>query len=207
MNFDLSELIEDVKKGFIRLDWASTKAHYFLKPFPDIKLCFLCLILYWSIVDLWYCVSFRCTAKWFSYIETFFQNIFYYNLKILHILPCCLCILCIVVHCFFAHLCVCVRFVVSFYKRNTQAQYVLGFPTGSAVRNPPAHVGDLGLIPGLGKFPGEEMATHTSILAWENPWTEEPVGLQFMGSQRVGHCWATTQQYVLAKFTSLFHKE
>ena len=48
MNFDLSELIEDVKKGFIRLDWASTKAHYFLKPFPDIKLCFLFLILYCS---------------------------------------------------------------------------------------------------------------------------------------------------------------
>jgi len=103
--------------------------------------------------------------------------------------------------------CVCVCFVVSFYKWNTQAQYVLGFPTGSAVRNPPAHVGDLALIPGLGKFPGQEMATPTSILAWENPWTEEPVGLQFMGSQRVGHCWATTQQYVLAKFTSLFHKE
>ena len=33
----------------------------------------------------------------------------------------------------------------------------------------------------------EEMATHTSILAWEIPWTEEPGGLQFMGSQRVRH--------------------
>ena len=31
------------------------------------------------------------------------------------------------------------------------------------------------------------MATHSSILAWEIPWTEEPGGLQFMGSQRVGH--------------------
>ena len=31
------------------------------------------------------------------------------------------------------------------------------------------------------------MATHSSILAWRNPWTEEPGGLQFMGSQRVGH--------------------
>ena len=31
------------------------------------------------------------------------------------------------------------------------------------------------------------MATHSSILAWEIPWTEEPSGLQFMGSQRVGH--------------------
>ena len=33
----------------------------------------------------------------------------------------------------------------------------------------------------------KEMATHSSILAWKNPWTEEPSGLQSMGSQRVGH--------------------
>ena len=34
---------------------------------------------------------------------------------------------------------------------------------------------------------GKEMATHSSVLAWEMPWTEEPDGLQSMGSQRVGH--------------------
>ena len=33
----------------------------------------------------------------------------------------------------------------------------------------------------------EEMATHSSILAWRIPWTEEPGRLQSMGSQRVGH--------------------
>ena len=33
----------------------------------------------------------------------------------------------------------------------------------------------------------EGMATHSSILAWRIPWTEEPGGLQFTGSQRVGH--------------------
>ena len=33
----------------------------------------------------------------------------------------------------------------------------------------------------------KEMATHSSILAWEIPWTEEPGGLQFMGLQRVRH--------------------
>ena len=33
----------------------------------------------------------------------------------------------------------------------------------------------------------EVMATHSSILAWKIPWTEEPGGLQSMGSQRVGH--------------------
>ena len=34
---------------------------------------------------------------------------------------------------------------------------------------------------------GEAMATHSSILAWKIPWTEEPGGLQSMGSQRVRH--------------------
>ena len=33
----------------------------------------------------------------------------------------------------------------------------------------------------------QEMATHSSILAWKMPWTEEPGGLQFLGSQRAGH--------------------
>ena len=33
----------------------------------------------------------------------------------------------------------------------------------------------------------KEMATHSSILAWKIPWTEEPGKLQFMGLQRVGH--------------------
>ena len=33
----------------------------------------------------------------------------------------------------------------------------------------------------------KEMATHSSILVWRIPWTEEPGGLQSMGSQRVGH--------------------
>ena len=37
----------------------------------------------------------------------------------------------------------------------------------------------------------EEMATHSSILAWKIPWTEEPGGLQSMGWQRVGHNWVT----------------
>ena len=33
----------------------------------------------------------------------------------------------------------------------------------------------------------EEMATHSSVIAWRIPWTEGPGGLQSMGSQRVGH--------------------
>ena len=37
----------------------------------------------------------------------------------------------------------------------------------------------------------KEMATHSGILAWKISWTEQPGGLQSMGSQRVGHDWAT----------------
>ena len=39
--------------------------------------------------------------------------------------------------------------------------------------------------------PEKEIATHPRILAWKIPWTEEPGTLQFMGSQRVRHDWAT----------------
>ena len=42
----------------------------------------------------------------------------------------------------------------------------------------------------------EEMATHSSIFAWEIPWTEEAGGLQPMESQRVGHNLATKQQQI-----------
>ena len=41
---------------------------------------------------------------------------------------------------------------------------------------------------------GKKMATHSSILAWRIPWTEEPGGLQSIGLQRVGHNLATKQQ-------------
>ena len=40
-----------------------------------------------------------------------------------------------------------------------------GFPGGSEVKNPPANTGGAGLIPGLGRSIGEEMATHSSFLA------------------------------------------
>ena len=52
---------------------------------------------------------------------------------------------------------------------------------------PPANVGDVGLSLG-GEDPlEEEMATHSSSLALEIPWTEESGGLQSMRSQKVGH--------------------
>ena len=48
----------------------------------------------------------------------------------------------------------------------------------------------------------EGMATHSSILAWRVPWTEEPGELQSMGSQKVGHNLATKQQQVVAAVTT-----
>ena len=51
------------------------------------------------------------------------------------------------------------------------------------LKNLPANVEDVGLIPGLGDPLEKEIATHSSILAWEIPWTEQPGGLQSMGSQ------------------------
>ena len=58
------------------------------------------------------------------------------------------------------------------------------------VKDPPANEGDTreaGTVPGLVRSPEEGMETHSSILAWRIPWTEEPGGLQSMGLQRDGH--------------------
>ena len=58
------------------------------------------------------------------------------------------------------------------------------------VKNPLANAGDagnVGLIPVWEDPLEEEMATHSSILAWKISWTEEPGGLQSMRLQRVGH--------------------
>ena len=58
------------------------------------------------------------------------------------------------------------------------------------VKNEPANAGltgDVGSTWGQEDPLEEEMATHSSVLTWEIPWTEEPGGLQPMGSQRVGH--------------------
>ena len=59
--------------------------------------------------------------------------------------------------------------------------------SGSVGKESTFSSGDLGLIPGSGRSPREGIATHSSILAWEIPWTEEPGELQSMESQRVGH--------------------
>ena len=57
----------------------------------------------------------------------------------------------------------------------------MGFPGGSVVKNAPA--GGMGLIP-ASRSPGEGNATHSSIVAWRIPWTEEPGRWQSIGTQK-----------------------
>ena len=59
------------------------------------------------------------------------------------------------------------------------------FPSGSDSKEFACNAGDPGSIPVSGSSLEEEMVTHSTILAWEIPWTEEPGGLKSMESQRV----------------------
>ena len=59
-----------------------------------------------------------------------------------------------------------------------------GFPGGLVLENPPSNSGDLDLIPGSGRQPGEGNGNCYSTLAWEIPRTEKPDGLQFTGLQK-----------------------
>ena len=62
------------------------------------------------------------------------------------------------------------------------------------VKNPPANTGDPGSILGREDPLEKEMATHSSILVWEIPWTEEPGGPQSIGHKRVRHDLEIKQQ-------------
>ena len=67
------------------------------------------------------------------------------------------------------------------------------------IRNLPANAGDVrdaSLIPGLRRCPGGGQATHSNILAWRTPWTEEPGRLQSLGSQK-SQMQLTKQQQIL----------
>ena len=79
-------------------------------------------------------------------------------------------------------------FLFSFYR---------GFPGSSANKEYVCNARDPCSIPGSEDLLEKEMATHSSILAWRIPWTEEPGRLQAMGLQTIGHDWAT--------FTSFFY--
>ena len=63
------------------------------------------------------------------------------------------------------------------------------------VKNPPVNAGDPGSIPRSGRSLEKGMATHSCILAWRIPWTEETGGLQSTGLQRIRHDWVTTLSF------------
>ena len=62
-----------------------------------------------------------------------------------------------------------------------------GLPWWFRCKESACNEGDPGSIPGWGRSSREENGTHSNILSWRIPWTEEPGELQSMGSQRVGH--------------------
>ena len=64
---------------------------------------------------------------------------------------------------------------------------LLCFPSGSDGKEFACSVGDLDSIPGAEDSLEKEMATHSSILAWKIPRTDEPCRIESMGSQRVRH--------------------
>ena len=63
----------------------------------------------------------------------------------------------------------------------------LDFPGGSDGKASAYNAGDPGSIPGSGRSHAAGNGTHSSILAWKIPWTEEPNGLQSKVLQRIGH--------------------
>ena len=71
-----------------------------------------------------------------------------------------------------------------------------GFPNGLVGKETICSAGDVDL--GWEDPLQEEMATHSHILAWRMPLTEEPGGLQFKGSQRAGRRWATEHTTILS---------
>ena len=80
---------------------------------------------------------------------------------------------------------------------NKHSRNFLGFSGGSDGKDLPTMQETWGSIPGLGRSPGGGHENPTPVfLLGESPWTEDPDGLQSMGSWRVGHNWET-QTYEL----------
>ena len=119
-----------------------------------------------------------------------------------------ICLLYIIVFCFSSGLSVCFLtrlfslFIFNIITNTFECKYtmLLGSPGVSVVKNPPADAGDAVWSLGREGPLEEEMATHSSILAWRIPWTEEPGGLQSLGLQRVRQDWATEQACVHTLF-------
>ena len=80
------------------------------------------------------------------------------------------------------------------YRASKVVLVILKKKNKKTKKKPPANAGNIRdkFYSWIGKIPLEKgMATHSSILAWRIPWTEEPGRLQSIWLQRVGHDWAT----------------
>ena len=77
------------------------------------------------------------------------------------------------------------------WKQCLAGYLALGIPGGSDGKESTWNAGNPNSIPELGRYLEKGVATHSSILAWRIPRTEEPGGLQSTGSQRVRHNWVT----------------
>ena len=64
-------------------------------------------------------------------------------------------------------------------------QVISGFPSGPVIKNPSVSAGDAGSIPGLGRSPGERMATHSSILPWKSHGQRSLAGFSPWGCREV----------------------
>ena len=85
-----------------------------------------------------------------------------------------------------------------------QAGYlILGFPGGSVVNNLPASAGDMNLIPGLGRSPGEGNGNSLQYSCLENPMDRGACWATGCGVMRVGHYWATKQHQRQQHISSL----
>ena len=74
--------------------------------------------------------------------------------------------------------------------------YIWDVPGASDGKESTCNVEDLSSIPGLGRFPEQEMAIYSSILAWKSLWTEKPSRLQ---------SWVAKSRTQLSNFTFTFH--
>ena len=101
-----------------------------------------------------------------------------------------------------------IQYLNIYFRTNT---YKVGFPGGSDGKESAFNAGDRGSIPGMGRSLGKGNGYPHQYFAWKIPWTEEPGGLQSMGSQRVRHHWATNTFTFTCKvrgtFWALHHEE
>ena len=164
------------------------------------------------MVDLQYCVNFRCTAKWVSYAYTYihflktrfpYTSLFSRSVVSDSLWPHGLCsarLLCPWdspgkntgggFHFLLQYTLLQSRIPCAIQQILISCLFyvvvcIKGFPGGSVVKNLPANAGDAGATPELGRSLEKENGNPLQYSAWETPWTEEPGGLQSVGWQRV----------------------